>query len=80
MVPIPHQSQMRPTPSRLGCWWRLWVAFSLWWVILALILATVMGGWENGFFTVLLAIVSYPAIFLAIGLTIAWVRKGKAAQ
>lgn len=80
MAPVPHepvQPYQAEPPRRLGCWWRLWIVFTAFWVPLALAMATAWGGWENGIPLVLLGVVAYPALTLLIGLSVAWIAKGR---
>ena len=61
---------------RLGRWWRLWIAGSAWWLIGSIGLADDSGGLQGVIPYVRMAI-AIPAFFLALGLTIDWIRKGE---
>lgn len=66
-----------PSSPQLGCWWRLWIAFSVFTTTAMLIVATYEEAWERlGVLTVLL-LIGYSAATLVLGMTFAWIRKGK---
>ncbi|QDM40614.1 hypothetical protein [Altererythrobacter sp. TH136] len=66
----------RKVSSRLGCWWRSWIVFTVAWVVTILAFATLQGAWDRSVLTVVLAAASYPVLTLLIGSSIAWVIRG----
>lgn len=71
-----HMRSARQVPSRLGCWWRSWIVFTVAWVVTILALATLQEAWDQSVLTVVLATASYPVLTLLIGSSIAWVIRG----
>lgn len=66
----------RARQPRLGRWWRLWIAGSAWWTVGNVGFVIASEGWQGAIPHVPMACTSIPAFFLALGLTIDWIRKG----
>lgn len=71
----PQSSDARP---RLGCWLRLWIVFAVITTSAMLSLATSEGAWTRlGVIPVLFLSIAYAVIALVMGLTIAWIFRGR---